>query len=77
MYSVWRPDTVLDAINSGIDIFDSSYPYIMTEKGHALVFVHKCSDNEMLPQGYSIDMNDKRYREFLPMRKQRRRLAVQ
>ena len=51
---------MLEAVACGIDIFDSSYPYITSEKGHALVFAHMCSDNQTLSQGYSIDMKDKR-----------------
>lgn len=71
MHSVWRPDAVLDAIDSGVDIFDSSYPYITAEKGHALVFLHRCSDNQTLSQGYTIDMKDKRYSEdFSPVLKE-------
>ena len=33
MHSVWRPDSLLDAVEYGIDIFDSSYPlhtYLIT-----------------------------------------------
>ncbi|XP_077986508.1 queuine tRNA-ribosyltransferase accessory subunit 2-like [Glandiceps talaboti] len=33
-----RPDQVLQAIEAGIDIFDSSFPYLVTERGSALVF---------------------------------------
>ena len=28
MHSVWRPDILLDAIEQGLDIFDSSYPLL-------------------------------------------------
>ncbi|KAK7495803.1 hypothetical protein BaRGS_00013023 [Batillaria attramentaria] len=38
MLGVWRPDSVLQAVSAGIDIFDSSYAYSVSEKGRALVF---------------------------------------
>ncbi|GAB1606964.1 queuine tRNA-ribosyltransferase accessory subunit 2-like [Argonauta hians] len=38
MQSVWSPLKVLEAVQQGIDIFDSSYPYVATERGAALVF---------------------------------------
>jgi hypothetical protein len=28
MHGVWRPDKVLEGIQLGIDIFDSSYPFL-------------------------------------------------
>ncbi|XP_022107072.1 queuine tRNA-ribosyltransferase accessory subunit 2-like isoform X2 [Acanthaster planci] len=35
---VGRPDEVLDAVELGVDIFDSVFPYDVTERGCALVF---------------------------------------
>lgn len=37
MHCVWRPDNVIRAVESGIDLFDASYPYILTQRGTALV----------------------------------------
>lgn len=75
MHSVWRPDTVLTAVELGIDIFDSSYPYIVTERGHALVFSYQLKDDPErdlaappCPAGFTIDLNDKMYVEdFSPL----------
>lgn len=35
---VLKPRAILEAVRCGIDIFDSSYPYIAAENGQALVF---------------------------------------
>ncbi|ORX92687.1 tRNA-guanine transglycosylase [Basidiobolus meristosporus CBS 931.73] len=37
-YGFSAPDGVLRGISLGIDLFDSAFPYITTEKGHALTF---------------------------------------
>ena len=67
MTSVWRPDAVVQAVDMGIDLFDSSYPYIVTERGAALVFRHSLkSDPEdkdeavKVTNGYTISLKDKR-----------------
>lgn len=39
----WNPVTVLDLIELGVDVFDSSYPYVITEQSQALVFM--CDDD--------------------------------
>lgn len=41
LHGGWRPDVVLDLINAGIDIFDSSVVYIVTERGCAFTFGYK------------------------------------
>ncbi|XP_060594806.1 queuine tRNA-ribosyltransferase accessory subunit 2-like [Ruditapes philippinarum] len=76
MQSVWRPDAVLKAIGLGIDMFDSSYPYVVTERGHALVFKYDYKYNPekteeqdcSLPTSLSININDQTYVEdFSPL----------
>ncbi|XP_049812703.1 queuine tRNA-ribosyltransferase accessory subunit 2 [Schistocerca nitens] len=37
-HGCWNPDMVLKLVESGIDVFDSSYPFIVSERGSALVF---------------------------------------
>lgn len=77
MHAVWRPDTVLAAIELGVDIFDSSYAYTVTEKGHALVFTYTCShdpESDAAPPplgtGFTINLRDKKYIEdFSPLLK--------
>lgn len=69
MQNVWRPDKVLHGIEIGIDIFDSSYPYIVTEKGSALVFTYDmniCNKMEhnnksSTSHGFEIDLTEKKY----------------
>ncbi|XP_041368752.1 queuine tRNA-ribosyltransferase accessory subunit 2-like [Gigantopelta aegis] len=51
MQSLWRPDAVLDAVEMGIDIFDTSYPYMAANRGEALVFSHTYSSPSDLPSG--------------------------
>lgn len=38
VHGCWNPDMVLKLVESGIDVFDSSYPFIVSERGSALVF---------------------------------------
>ncbi|XP_011315320.1 queuine tRNA-ribosyltransferase subunit QTRTD1 homolog [Fopius arisanus] len=35
----WSPHVILELIDSGVDVFDSSYPYVMTENFKALTFM--------------------------------------
>ncbi|WAR31090.1 QTRT2-like protein [Mya arenaria] len=67
MHGVWRPDRVLEAVEMGVDIFDSSYPYVLTERSHALVFNFQYKPNpEALTEdrqnneGFTIDLKEKR-----------------
>lgn len=38
IFGGWTPNTIIDLINSGMDIFDSSFPFFITEKNSALIF---------------------------------------
>ncbi|XP_075710805.1 queuine tRNA-ribosyltransferase accessory subunit 2 isoform X2 [Rhinoderma darwinii] len=38
---IGRPDEVMDCIERGVDVFDSSFPYEVTERGCALCFTHQ------------------------------------
>ncbi|CAH2218855.1 queuine tRNA-ribosyltransferase accessory subunit 2 isoform X1 [Pelobates cultripes] len=40
MHGVGRPDELLDCIERGVDLFDCSFPYEVTERGCALSFKH-------------------------------------
>ncbi|XP_013420284.1 queuine tRNA-ribosyltransferase accessory subunit 2-like [Lingula anatina] len=73
---MWSPGAIIKAVQCGIDLFDSTYPYLLTERGCALVFPFKVSpgltdeniwNNEA---SYHIDLNDKRYfDDFTPLLK--------
>ncbi|KAL4112322.1 hypothetical protein QTP88_016134 [Uroleucon formosanum] len=38
IFGAWTPSLIIDLINSGMDMFDSSLPYITTERNAALIF---------------------------------------
>ncbi|XP_077783285.1 queuine tRNA-ribosyltransferase accessory subunit 2 isoform X3 [Podarcis muralis] len=38
IHGIGRPDEVLDCIERGVDVFESSFPYQVTERGSALSF---------------------------------------
>lgn len=38
IFGAWNPNLIIDLINSGVDMFDSSFPLIITERKSALVF---------------------------------------
>ncbi|XP_023287735.1 queuine tRNA-ribosyltransferase accessory subunit 2 isoform X2 [Orussus abietinus] len=64
----WNPTTVLDLIELGVDVFDSSYPYLMTESFQALIFM---CDHHHISNGISkhtISVAEKRYADdFSPI----------
>ncbi|XP_052224622.1 queuine tRNA-ribosyltransferase accessory subunit 2-like [Dreissena polymorpha] len=74
MHAVWRPDAVLQAVQLGVDIFDSSYPYIITERGLALVLDYNYNTplderpTQRETTGPTIDLNEKRFvDDFSPL----------
>lgn len=84
MLGVWRPDMVLQAVQAGIDIFDTSYAYSVSENGRALVFDFDYREKHwesgdgsdstagtvVREQGFSINLKDTRYKEdFSPVLK--------
>lgn len=38
IFGAWTPHMIIDFINSGIDMFDTSLPYLTTERCSALIF---------------------------------------
>ncbi|XP_022171479.1 queuine tRNA-ribosyltransferase accessory subunit 2 [Myzus persicae] len=38
IFGAWTPSLIIDLINSGVDMFDSSFPFITTERNSALIF---------------------------------------
>lgn len=41
MFGAWTPSIIVDLINSGIDMFDSSLPFLTTKRKSALIFDYK------------------------------------
>ncbi|XP_063987357.1 queuine tRNA-ribosyltransferase accessory subunit 2 [Diachasmimorpha longicaudata] len=65
----WNPNVILELIDSGVDIFDSSYPYVMTETAKAITFM--CDSHEHDSNYHPelvISISDKRYADdFSPI----------
>lgn len=38
IFGAWTPSVIIDLINSGIDMFDSSFIHLTTERKSALIF---------------------------------------
>lgn len=38
IFGGWTPSLIIDLINSGVDMFDSSFTYLTTERNSAFVF---------------------------------------
>lgn len=72
IHGCWRPEIVLQMIDLGIDIFDSSLPYIVAERKCALVFRFREIDegSSQLKQktddsNYQIKITDVKHKEEL------------
>ncbi|KAJ2685934.1 hypothetical protein IWW39_003968 [Coemansia spiralis] len=67
MLGASAPDSVLCAVLRGIDLFDSSYPYAVTELGLASTYVLG-SDGPAKPLPYSLDLwQDAMFADFGPL----------
>ncbi|KAJ2816234.1 hypothetical protein FBU31_006654 [Coemansia sp. 'formosensis'] len=70
MLGASAPDAVLRAVLSGIDLFDSSYPYAVTEQGHASTYI--LGENgltDLLP--HSLDLwQEAMFADFSPLVKE-------
>lgn len=82
METVWSPLQVLQAFKLGIDIFSSAYPYLLAERGQALVADYtiplkpesaklESEDSDASPgpvSGFFIDLKDKsNFEDFSPV----------
>jgi len=45
IHGVGKPDEVLECIERGVDIFESCFPFQVTERGCALVFSYDCNSD--------------------------------
>lgn len=54
----WNPLTVLDLVELGTDVFDTSYPYIITENLRALTFL--CNRDDCNNIGHTISFTEER-----------------
>ncbi|CAL7935665.1 unnamed protein product [Xylocopa violacea] len=62
----WNPVTVLDLVELGVDIFDTSYPYVITENFEALTFL--CNHINCNNVGHVISFTEERYADdFSPI----------
>ncbi|XP_066151179.1 queuine tRNA-ribosyltransferase accessory subunit 2 [Euwallacea fornicatus] len=63
----WSPLHIIKLVNCGIDIFDTSYCKIVTERSAALVF---SIDNNEISEAYEINLHQNKYAEqFQPLLK--------
>ncbi|XP_015604359.1 queuine tRNA-ribosyltransferase accessory subunit 2 isoform X2 [Cephus cinctus] len=74
----WNPATLVDLIDMGVDVFDSSYAYLATEKATALTFLcdHQPTDNHHTSYVISV-AEDKYADDFTPICKSCECLACQ
>jgi len=54
----WNPATVLDLVELGVDVFDSSYPYVITEQSQALTFL--CDHDTCENSQHAMSIAEKR-----------------
>ncbi|XP_074655402.1 queuine tRNA-ribosyltransferase accessory subunit 2-like [Tubulanus polymorphus] len=68
MHGIWRPDQVVNAVECGVDIFDSSYAYVVTERRGALVFNHNYKNKNIsnTPQHDDIENGDSSTHQINP-----------
>ncbi|XP_065201571.1 queuine tRNA-ribosyltransferase accessory subunit 2-like [Planococcus citri] len=62
IHGAWNPKSVVEMVKMGVDLFDTSFPYFMTENGWALVFNYNIenllSDEVNLYENCAIRFND-------------------
>ncbi|XP_054013474.1 queuine tRNA-ribosyltransferase accessory subunit 2 [Hylaeus anthracinus] len=62
----WNPLMVLEFVELGVDVFDTSYPYVATENSEAFTFL--CDHTDCNNVGHVISLAEKRYKdEFSPI----------
>ncbi|XP_034195462.1 queuine tRNA-ribosyltransferase accessory subunit 2 isoform X3 [Osmia lignaria lignaria] len=62
----WNPLTVLDLVELGVDVFDTSYPYIATQNAEALTFL--CDHDVCNNMEHVMSFKEDRYKEdFSPI----------
>lgn len=65
----WNPVTVLELVNLGVDVFDTTYAFIATENSQALIFLcdhESCSNKE-----HVLSVAEERYKDdFSPICKE-------
>lgn len=54
----WNPITLLDLIELGVDVFDTSYPYTSAQNSEALTFL--CDHDECKNVAHVISFSEKR-----------------
>ncbi|BET02452.1 Queuine tRNA-ribosyltransferase catalytic subunit 1 [Nesidiocoris tenuis] len=73
LHGSWTPSNLLKLVDSGIDAFDSSYPYLVTERKGALVFRFEIVDRSQTTEEsespmLEINLSDSKFKEdFVPL----------
>ena len=60
VFGCWNPVSILKLVQIGIDIFDTSYCYIVTERSSALTFATRSNDETRI---FEINLGQSQYIE--------------
>ncbi|XP_044732033.1 queuine tRNA-ribosyltransferase accessory subunit 2 [Chrysoperla carnea] len=60
VHGCWNPLAVINLVQMGVDVFDTSFPYIVTERSAALTFNYRPSDGE-ISEKFEINLRDLSY----------------
>ncbi|KAL1398647.1 hypothetical protein pipiens_008791 [Culex pipiens pipiens] len=58
MFGAFTPQLVLELVVRGVDIFDTSYPYLKTQQNRALNFSFDTSDSTVATRKNELDLTD-------------------
>ncbi|KAL9699427.1 hypothetical protein quinque_002868 [Culex quinquefasciatus] len=58
MFGAFTPQLVLELVVRGVDIFDTSYPYLKTQQNRALNFSFDTSDSNVAARKNELDLTD-------------------
>ncbi|EDS41584.1 queuine tRNA-ribosyltransferase [Culex quinquefasciatus] len=58
LFGAFTPQLVLELVVRGVDIFDTSYPYLKTQQNRALNFSFDTSDSNVVARKNELDLTD-------------------
>lgn len=63
MFGAFSPQIILELVSRGVDIFDTSYPYLKTQQNRALNFSFNTSDTNVNSRKNELDLKDSYWAE--------------
>ncbi|XP_058835393.1 queuine tRNA-ribosyltransferase accessory subunit 2 [Topomyia yanbarensis] len=60
-FGAFNPNAILEMISCGVDVFDTSYPYLKTQQHRALVFSFNVDEKEVDDRETELDLTDSRW----------------